>query len=161
MAFTYRCAARTPHCLQGRSGQPCGLTFLRLRRGQIGLSPPDLQGAGSPVRRRVPLPDRGVCQSLVGWRRQGGADAAVRDNPRVRETLRNLIKQPPVTGASRLYEVFVVAQRCRGCSEFSQARRARSRRLDSRGIGGSPDRPCRTCDGSRVASGCDTDTDRR
>lgn len=57
----------------------------------------------------------------MGWRRQGGADAAVRDDPRVRETLRNLIKQPPVTGASRLYEVFVVAQRCRGA--MSSAKR--------------------------------------
>ncbi|MFF9160722.1 helix-turn-helix domain-containing protein [Streptomyces longwoodensis] len=37
----------------------------------------------------------------------------VRNNPRVRETLRDLIKQSPVTGGSRSSEVFVMAQRCR------------------------------------------------
>lgn len=37
----------------------------------------------------------------------------VRNNPRVRETLRDLIKQAPVTGGSRSSEVFVMAQRCR------------------------------------------------
>lgn len=37
----------------------------------------------------------------------------VRSNPRVRETLRDLIKQSPVTGGSRSSEVFVMAQRCR------------------------------------------------
>ncbi|MFI9173197.1 hypothetical protein [Streptomyces lincolnensis] len=37
----------------------------------------------------------------------------VRNDPRVRETLRDLIKQSPVTGGSRSSEVFVMAQRCR------------------------------------------------
>ena len=37
----------------------------------------------------------------------------VRNNPRVRDTLRDLIKQSPVTGGSRSSEVFVMAQRCR------------------------------------------------
>ena len=37
----------------------------------------------------------------------------VRNNPRVRETLRDLIKQSPVTGGSRSSEVFAMAQRCR------------------------------------------------
>ncbi|WP_309030669.1 helix-turn-helix domain-containing protein [Streptomyces alfalfae] len=37
----------------------------------------------------------------------------VRSNPRVRETLRDLIKQAPVSGGSRSSEVFVMAQRCR------------------------------------------------
>lgn len=37
----------------------------------------------------------------------------VRNNPRVRETLRDLIKQSPVTSGSRSSEVFVMAQRCR------------------------------------------------
>ncbi|MEU4093005.1 helix-turn-helix transcriptional regulator [Streptomyces sp. NPDC026673] len=37
----------------------------------------------------------------------------VRNNPRVRETMRDLIKQSPVTGGSRSSEVFVMAQRCR------------------------------------------------
>ncbi|MEV2198093.1 hypothetical protein AB0I02_45015 [Streptomyces phaeochromogenes] len=37
----------------------------------------------------------------------------VRNNPRVRETLRDLVKQSPVTGGSRSSEVFVMAQRCR------------------------------------------------
>ncbi|MFF5980369.1 helix-turn-helix domain-containing protein [Streptomyces olindensis] len=37
----------------------------------------------------------------------------VRNNPRVRETLRDLIKQSPVTGGSRSSEVFVMAQRCK------------------------------------------------
>ncbi|MFI8343110.1 helix-turn-helix domain-containing protein [Streptomyces sp. NPDC085639] len=37
----------------------------------------------------------------------------VRNNPRVRETLRHLTKQSPVTAGSRSSEVFVMAQRCR------------------------------------------------
>jgi transcriptional regulator with XRE-family HTH domain len=37
----------------------------------------------------------------------------VRNNPRVRETLRDLTKQAPVTAGSRSSEVFVMAQRCR------------------------------------------------
>ncbi|WP_405740498.1 helix-turn-helix domain-containing protein [Streptomyces sp. NBC_01525] len=37
----------------------------------------------------------------------------VRNNPRVRETLRDLIKQSPVTGGARSSEVFGMAQRCR------------------------------------------------
>ncbi|WP_405656855.1 hypothetical protein OHU25_32405 [Streptomyces sp. NBC_00117] len=37
----------------------------------------------------------------------------VRNNPRVRETLRDLVKQSPVSGGSRSSEVFVMAQRCR------------------------------------------------
>lgn len=37
----------------------------------------------------------------------------VRNNPRVRETLRDLTKQAPVTAASRTSEVYVMAQRCR------------------------------------------------
>jgi transcriptional regulator with XRE-family HTH domain len=37
----------------------------------------------------------------------------VRNNPRVRETLRDLIKQSPVTGGSRSSDVFAMAQRCR------------------------------------------------
>ncbi|MEV0090073.1 helix-turn-helix domain-containing protein [Streptomyces sp. NPDC050738] len=37
----------------------------------------------------------------------------VRNNPRVRETLRDLIKQSPVTGGARSAEVFVMAQRCK------------------------------------------------
>ncbi|MFH8739353.1 helix-turn-helix domain-containing protein [Streptomyces sp. NPDC017964] len=37
----------------------------------------------------------------------------VRNNPRVRETLRDLVKQSPVTVGSRSSEVFVMAQRCR------------------------------------------------
>ncbi|MFI9104964.1 helix-turn-helix domain-containing protein [Streptomyces fildesensis] len=37
----------------------------------------------------------------------------VRNNPRVRETLRDLTKQSPVTAGSRSSEVFVMAQRCR------------------------------------------------
>ncbi len=37
----------------------------------------------------------------------------VRNNPRVRDTLRDLIKQSPVTGGSRSSEVFAMAQRCR------------------------------------------------
>ncbi|GAA3081724.1 hypothetical protein ACFQ0X_31105 [Streptomyces rectiviolaceus] len=41
------------------------------------------------------------------------APQLVRNNPRVRETLRDLIKQSPVSGGSRSSEVFVMAQRCR------------------------------------------------
>ncbi|MGW7272293.1 helix-turn-helix domain-containing protein [Streptomyces sp. NPDC054864] len=41
------------------------------------------------------------------------APQLVRNNPRVRETLRDLIKQAPVSGGSRSSEVFVMAQRCR------------------------------------------------
>ncbi|WP_407552725.1 helix-turn-helix domain-containing protein [Streptomyces sp. Pv4-95] len=37
----------------------------------------------------------------------------VRNNPRVRETLRDLTKQAPVTAGSRTSEVYVMAQRCR------------------------------------------------
>lgn len=37
----------------------------------------------------------------------------VRNNPRVRDTLRDLIKQFPVVGGSRSSELFVMAQRCR------------------------------------------------
>ncbi|MFC9635320.1 helix-turn-helix domain-containing protein [Streptomyces mirabilis] len=37
----------------------------------------------------------------------------VRNNPRVRETLRDLTKQSPMTAGSRSSEVFVMAQRCR------------------------------------------------
>lgn len=37
----------------------------------------------------------------------------VRNNPRVRDTLRDLIKQSPVTGGARSSELFVMAQRCR------------------------------------------------
>ncbi|TXS49882.1 helix-turn-helix domain-containing protein [Streptomyces sp. t39] len=37
----------------------------------------------------------------------------VRNNPRVRETLRDLIKQSPVTGGSRASDVVAMAQRCR------------------------------------------------
>ncbi|MFP1627448.1 helix-turn-helix domain-containing protein [Streptomyces sp. 5K101] len=37
----------------------------------------------------------------------------VRNNPRVRETLRDLTKQSPVTAGARSSEVFVMAQRCR------------------------------------------------
>ncbi|UWE12149.1 helix-turn-helix domain-containing protein [Actinacidiphila bryophytorum] len=37
----------------------------------------------------------------------------VRNNPRVRETLRDLTKEDPVTAGSRSSEVFVMAQRCR------------------------------------------------
>ncbi|MFF1702381.1 helix-turn-helix domain-containing protein [Streptomyces sp. NPDC058252] len=37
----------------------------------------------------------------------------VRNNPRVRETLRDLTKQSPMTAGSRSAEVFVMAQRCR------------------------------------------------
>lgn len=37
----------------------------------------------------------------------------VRNNPRVRETLRDLTKQSPVTASARSSEVFVMAQRCR------------------------------------------------
>lgn len=37
----------------------------------------------------------------------------VRNNPRVRETLRDLMKQSPVTGSARSSELFVMAQRCR------------------------------------------------
>jgi len=41
------------------------------------------------------------------------APQLVRNNPRVRETLRDLIKQSPVSRGSRSSEVFVMAQRCR------------------------------------------------
>jgi transcriptional regulator with XRE-family HTH domain len=37
----------------------------------------------------------------------------VRNNPRVRDTLRDLIKQSPVVGGARSSELFVMAQRCR------------------------------------------------
>lgn len=37
----------------------------------------------------------------------------VRNNPRVRDTLRDLIKQSPITGSSRSSELFMMAQRCR------------------------------------------------
>jgi transcriptional regulator with XRE-family HTH domain len=37
----------------------------------------------------------------------------VRNNPRVRETLRDLTRQSPVTAGARSSEVFVMAQRCR------------------------------------------------
>ncbi|MCA1219180.1 helix-turn-helix domain-containing protein [Streptomyces sp. 8L] len=37
----------------------------------------------------------------------------VRNNPRVRDTLRDLIKQSPVTGSARSSELFMMAQRCR------------------------------------------------
>lgn len=37
----------------------------------------------------------------------------VRNNPRVRDTLRDLIKQSPVTGGARSSDLFVMAQRCR------------------------------------------------
>ncbi|MFE4797661.1 helix-turn-helix domain-containing protein [Streptomyces sp. NPDC056708] len=37
----------------------------------------------------------------------------VRNNPRVRDTLRDLIKQFPVTGGARSSELFMLAQRCR------------------------------------------------
>ncbi|MER6080186.1 helix-turn-helix domain-containing protein [Streptomyces sp. NPDC001833] len=37
----------------------------------------------------------------------------VRNNPRVRDTLRDLIKQSPVTGGAPSSELFVMAQRCR------------------------------------------------
>lgn len=37
----------------------------------------------------------------------------VRNNPRVRDTLRDLIKRSPVTSGTRSSEVFVMAQRCR------------------------------------------------
>jgi transcriptional regulator with XRE-family HTH domain len=37
----------------------------------------------------------------------------VRNNPRVRDTLRDLIKQSPVTGGARSSELFMMAQRCR------------------------------------------------
>ncbi|WP_046497773.1 helix-turn-helix domain-containing protein [Streptomyces odonnellii] len=37
----------------------------------------------------------------------------VRNNPRVRDTLRDLIKQFPVTGSARSSELFMMAQRCR------------------------------------------------
>ncbi|WP_329053921.1 helix-turn-helix domain-containing protein [Streptomyces violaceus] len=37
----------------------------------------------------------------------------VRNNPRVRDTLRDLIKQAPVTGGAPSSELFVMAQRCR------------------------------------------------
>ncbi|MFI1465617.1 hypothetical protein [Streptomyces wuyuanensis] len=37
----------------------------------------------------------------------------VRNNPRVRETLRDLTKHSPVTAGARSSEVFVMAQRCR------------------------------------------------
>ncbi|PLW65687.1 helix-turn-helix domain-containing protein [Streptomyces sp. SCUT-3] len=37
----------------------------------------------------------------------------VRNNSRVRETLRDLMKQSPVTGGARSSELFVMAQRCR------------------------------------------------
>ncbi|MDX3711264.1 helix-turn-helix domain-containing protein [Streptomyces europaeiscabiei] len=37
----------------------------------------------------------------------------VRNNPRVRDTLRDLIKQSPVTSGARSSELFVMAQRCR------------------------------------------------
>lgn len=41
------------------------------------------------------------------------APQLVRNNPRVRDTLRTLIKQAPVTSGSRSSEVFIMAQRCR------------------------------------------------
>ena len=37
----------------------------------------------------------------------------VRNNPRVRDTLRDLIKQSPITGGARSSELFMMAQRCR------------------------------------------------
>ncbi|WP_329457140.1 helix-turn-helix domain-containing protein [Streptomyces sp. NBC_01497] len=37
----------------------------------------------------------------------------VRNNPRVRDTLRDLIKRSPATGGARSSEVFMMAQRCR------------------------------------------------
>jgi hypothetical protein len=37
----------------------------------------------------------------------------VRNNPRVRDTLRDLIKQAPITGGARSSKLFVMAQRCR------------------------------------------------
>ncbi|WP_037579993.1 helix-turn-helix domain-containing protein [Phaeacidiphilus oryzae] len=37
----------------------------------------------------------------------------VRNNPRVRETLRDLVKNAPVTGGARSSELFTMAQRCR------------------------------------------------
>jgi transcriptional regulator with XRE-family HTH domain len=37
----------------------------------------------------------------------------VRNNPRVRDTLRDVIKQSPVTSGARSSEVFIMAQRCR------------------------------------------------
>ncbi|MGW0548060.1 hypothetical protein [Streptomyces altiplanensis] len=37
----------------------------------------------------------------------------VRNNPRVRETLRDLIRQSSVSGRARSSEVFVMAQRCK------------------------------------------------
>lgn len=37
----------------------------------------------------------------------------VRNNPRVRDTLRDLIKQSPVAGSARSSELFMMAQRCR------------------------------------------------
>jgi hypothetical protein len=41
------------------------------------------------------------------------APQLVRNNPRVRDTLRDLIKRSPVTSGGRSSEVFVMAQRCR------------------------------------------------
>lgn len=37
----------------------------------------------------------------------------VRNNPRVRDTLRDLVKQSPITGSVRSSELFMMAQRCR------------------------------------------------
>ncbi|MFE2426985.1 helix-turn-helix domain-containing protein [Streptomyces sp. NPDC059373] len=37
----------------------------------------------------------------------------VRNNPRVRDTLRDLIRQSPITGGARSSELFMMAQRCR------------------------------------------------
>ncbi|MER5464098.1 helix-turn-helix domain-containing protein [Streptomyces sp. NPDC002668] len=44
---------------------------------------------------------------------EGTSPQLVRNNPRVRETLRDLTKKSPVTAGSRSSEVFVMAQRCK------------------------------------------------
>ncbi|MFD8517660.1 helix-turn-helix domain-containing protein [Streptomyces antimycoticus] len=44
---------------------------------------------------------------------EGTSPQLVRNNPRVRETLRDLIKQAPVTGGARSSELFGMAQRCK------------------------------------------------
>jgi len=46
-------------------------------------------------------------------RAESSAPQLVRNNPRVRETLRDLVKQSPVSAGTRSSEVFVMAQRCR------------------------------------------------
>jgi hypothetical protein len=44
---------------------------------------------------------------------EGISPQLVRNNPSVRETLRDLIKRSPVTGGTRSSELFAMAQRCR------------------------------------------------